>query len=460
MHINFYKRIEVYLLALIIINCFAFHTACANDDLIFAQRYIREHKRIAVEEMHRSKVPASIKLAQALLETDKGRSKLANEGNNHFGIKCKSYWTGETIQITDDAPDECFRRYPSVYHSYIDHSHFLQYHRNGHYSHLFDLNPHDYEAWAKGLRKAGYATNPRYANILIDLIHRYDLTRFDYMSVADIDIEIAQEEAIAANSKPIIVDGVLTYIPNPTPKPAPPATPVEPAAQPIAAVPMPAPATPTAVGPPTLSTQPTTIYPSSTGSTPTSTATSTSTAITNNTSIADNSGGVNSQPNRPLKPTTTNDVNTLAENNAEINGNAEEEKANARNNKQNIAEPIMLKEVYINGRKAVTSNKQLFASYISHNYNIPVGKLYQYNDARPGQKFKSHLPVFLENKKCKGEEFTHKVKADETMHDIAQQYGIKLKALYKRNRMKDGMQPQVNETISLKKKARKRPNIL
>src|SRR5690606_24643644 len=137
--------------------------------------YIRAHARLAVEEMHKYKIPASIKLSQGILETGGGQSRLAEIANNHFGIKCKSEkeWSGPTITHHDDLPNECFRKYENVQESYRDHSKFLA--ERPYYKSLFTLDMQDYKAWAHGLRKAGYATNPRYGNILIANIEKYKL---------------------------------------------------------------------------------------------------------------------------------------------------------------------------------------------------------------------------------------------------------------------------------------------
>lgn len=140
-------------------------------------QYVQKFAPYAVEEMEKYKIPASITLAQGLLETGGGQSRLAQEGKNHFGIKCKEDWTGKTMKHTDDAPNECFRVYEDPKQSYEDHSVFLATRK--YYTKLFDLNPKDYKAWAHGLKKAGYATNPRYAYILIDKIEKYKLYEFD-----------------------------------------------------------------------------------------------------------------------------------------------------------------------------------------------------------------------------------------------------------------------------------------
>lgn len=140
-------------------------------------QYIQKFAQYAVEEMEMYKIPASIKLAQGLLETGGGQSRLAQEGKNHFGIKCKENWTGKTMKHTDDAPNECFRVYEDPRESYRDHSLFLATRK--YYTPLFSLDGKDYKAWAYGLKKAGYATNPRYAEILISKIEKYRLYEFD-----------------------------------------------------------------------------------------------------------------------------------------------------------------------------------------------------------------------------------------------------------------------------------------
>lgn len=143
-------------------------TLVSAQERMTREEYIQKYKDLAVEHMEIYGIPASIKLAQALHESDNGNSRLARMANNHFGIKCKSSWTGETISHDDDAPGECFRKYGSVEESYLDHSEFLD--KSARYQDLFRLDPKDYKGWAYGLRKAGYATNPKYAEILIKII--------------------------------------------------------------------------------------------------------------------------------------------------------------------------------------------------------------------------------------------------------------------------------------------------
>jgi hypothetical protein len=138
--------------------------------------YIDRFKNTSIEEMNRYGIPASITLAQAILESGTGKSDLAKYANNHFGIKCTKDWKGKGYYKDDDAKDECFRVYNNPEESFKDHSQFLKRKR---YANLFELDKNDYEGWAKGLKDAGYATNPRYPQLLIGLIEKYNLNQYD-----------------------------------------------------------------------------------------------------------------------------------------------------------------------------------------------------------------------------------------------------------------------------------------
>ena len=141
------------------------------------ESYIKQYRDLAVEEMKKYRIPASITLAQGLLESGAGQSTLARKSNNHFGIKCGSDWRGKTVSHDDDARGECFRAYKHPQQSYEDHSKFLA--NRPRYASLFKLDITDYKGWARGLKKAGYATNPRYAEQLIGIIELYDLHKYD-----------------------------------------------------------------------------------------------------------------------------------------------------------------------------------------------------------------------------------------------------------------------------------------
>ncbi|MEM9528159.1 MAG: glucosaminidase domain-containing protein, partial [Bacteroidota bacterium] len=169
------------------------------------ERYIKRYKDIAIREMERSGVPASIKLAQGILESDSGKSRLASAANNHFGIKCGSQWKGEEYYKRDDDYDEngqliksCFRKYRNPDASYVAHSEFLRDpSKSFRYGFLFRLDPTDYRGWAEGLRRAGYATNPRYPELLINIIERYNLQQYDAPGAVDpVEVEAPTNELI------------------------------------------------------------------------------------------------------------------------------------------------------------------------------------------------------------------------------------------------------------------------
>jgi len=152
-----------------------------NAQRITPEEYIQTYKDIAMREMRDHKIPASITLAQGLLESGAGNSALAREAKNHFGIKCHKGWKGKTYYMDDDEENECFRKYRNAEDSFKDHSEFLC--TRSRYAALFDLRITDYKGWAKGLKAAGYATNPKYAQLLIDRIELYDLTKYDKIAL-------------------------------------------------------------------------------------------------------------------------------------------------------------------------------------------------------------------------------------------------------------------------------------
>ncbi len=178
----------------------------------FAQRqytreeYIQKYYPLAISEMERSGIPASIILAQGCWESQNGNSELAIDGNNHFGIKCKREWTGKRIYHDDDARQECFRKYARAEESYQDHSNFLM--NSTRYSFLFKLDPKDYASWARGLKQAGYATDPIYAERLIKIIEDYKLYEYDEYGdnrqMASLKQE-SQKPAAAANLRKLNV---------------------------------------------------------------------------------------------------------------------------------------------------------------------------------------------------------------------------------------------------------------
>jgi LysM repeat protein len=181
---------------------------------ITAEQYIEKYKNDAIIEMERYNIPASITLAQAMLESGNGNSELAIKANNHFGIKCHSSWKGETFIKDDDKKDECFRKYESVLDSYNDHSAFLASYSR--YAFLFKLDRTDYKAWAKGLKQAGYATNPKYDEILIRVIENYELYKFDskvnYVKTYKPDANKPEVKSASSAKRDILRMGIRKYI--------------------------------------------------------------------------------------------------------------------------------------------------------------------------------------------------------------------------------------------------------
>ena len=190
--------------------------------------YIDEFKAVAIEEMNAYGIPASITLAQGILESGSGNSDLAKYANNHFGIKCTSDWKGKNYFRDDDQRNDCFRVYKDARESFKDHSEFLKRKR---YSFLFQLDKNDYKSWAQGLKTAGYATNPKYPDLLIGVIEKYELYQYDQSEsekqkiaredrvFAEINENIPQEKTKFApvdtpppGAKPILADGTYTVV--------------------------------------------------------------------------------------------------------------------------------------------------------------------------------------------------------------------------------------------------------
>ena len=156
--------------------------ATSTEQKMTAKQYIEKYKNEAIAEMLNYNIPASITLAQGMLESGNGNSDLAVYANNHFGIKCHKEWSGPTFTKDDDKKNECFRKYSTVLDSYNDHSNFLN--SRSRYASLFELNRTDYMGWARGLKEAGYATDPKYAHRLVELIENYSLDQYDYPPAA------------------------------------------------------------------------------------------------------------------------------------------------------------------------------------------------------------------------------------------------------------------------------------
>lgn len=183
------KKTQLIVVAMVV----AVATPVGAQQALTRAQYIEKYAPMAVESQLLYGIPASITLAQGCLESGNGNSRLAREANNHFGIKCGGSWDGPSLAHDDDAPQECFRKYESVAESYVDHALFLS--ERERYRSLFDLDPKDYKGWARGLKAAGYATNPAYADLLIRIIEENNLQRFDNAMLADYVTPVVEQPA-------------------------------------------------------------------------------------------------------------------------------------------------------------------------------------------------------------------------------------------------------------------------
>ena len=177
---NIYKTILTSISVILVLT----GISQSPSNKITREEYIQMYKAIAIEEMNSFRIPASITLAQGILESANGNSSLAKKAKNHFGIKCHKGWNGKTYHMDDDAKDECFRKYSDPFESFKDHSIFLS--TRDRYAFLFSLEITDYKGWAHGLKKAGYATNPKYPQLLIKIIEDYNLSQYDDAKFKDL----------------------------------------------------------------------------------------------------------------------------------------------------------------------------------------------------------------------------------------------------------------------------------
>jgi LysM repeat protein len=297
------------------------------------EQYIEKYKLIAIQERFDYGVPAAITLAQGILESGVGNGRLAREANNHFGIKCHSDWTGKRIYKDDDAKDECFRVYDKAEDSYRDHSLFLA--KKSRYEFLFKYKITDYKAWAKGLKKAGYATNPKYPKLLIDLVERYDLVQYD---------KIGEKEY----EKMLVVAGVV-------------------AATPIA-----------------------------------------------------------KETEKPKKVVTETVV--VPE-------------------KPSIVDHSIL---YHNNIKSIIVHEGESISDIANIYDIYPSQLYKYNDMAKGTPLKVGMRLYLQPKHRKGNVKYHLVREGESLWQISQQHGIKMKWIKKRNHITKAADFKVGQKLYLR----------
>jgi hypothetical protein len=302
-------------------------------------QYISTYREMAISEMQRTGVPASIKLAQGIHETMAGTSELVKKSNNHFGIKCKSSWTGESVSHDDDLRGECFRKYEDPADSYKDHSDFLK--GGSRYAFLFELDPLDYEKWAYGLKRAGYATNPKYPLIIIKLIENYHLQDFTLVAMGKME---PGEITLAS-----VLSGKTT---------------VRAEATPVTAV-------------------------------------------------------VQEMQSESVEEETTYPPG----------------------------------EFKINETRVIYARKGTPFLAIAQQHHIALARIFEFNDLAEAESLDRSQLIYLQRKRRTGQNEFHKVKAGESLHDIAREEAIRLDALLEYNFLNPLSRPAVGEQLYLHKKA-------
>ena len=324
-------------LLLSILSLFIAAILVAQDEVTIRE-YISKYKDIAIAEMQRTGIPASIKLAQGIHETSAGTSVLVQKSNNHFGLKCKTEWTGMTVKHTDDAPNECFRKYSNSADSYKDQSDYLK--NQPRYASLFQLDPTDYKGWATGLKRAGYATNPKYAPVLIKLIEEYGLQDYTLIALGKLkESDLANKISI---TDPIVVQ------PGPAEE-----------------IVMP-------------------------------------------------------EPVKPLYP---------------------------------------VGEFKINETKVVYITKGTSYLSIAQQYNIPLARIFEFNDMKETEAADKDRLIYLMRKRKTGNNEFHVVKPGETLHDIAQEEAIRIESLLEYNYLSYNHKPAIGEKLNLLTKAAAQPKL-
>lgn len=364
--------------------------ACTAQNEAVIRAYIDTYKDIAIAEMQRTGVPASIKLAQGIHETTAGTSPLVLKSNNHFGIKCKSDWKGESVSHTDDAPNECFRKYGSSMDSYRDHSNFLK--NSQRYSSLFKLDPMDYKNWAYGLKNAGYATNPRYPQVIIKLVEEYHLQDYSLIAMGKMD---AGSEYWASNTTGKTNDQATT---------------------------------------------------SKAGS----------------MFLEDISIKASANEKKELVKTDNIDAKDIKKD------YMPDYTVQKVRESQSVAvakeEP---KPVYPSGDFKINDTRVIYAKKgtsflsIAEQYNIPLARLFEFNDDRkPAEQLEADQLVYLQRKRRTGSNEYHVVKPGETLADIAQVEALRLEALMEYNHLNKNSKPATGEQLYLRSKAPAAPRLV
>jgi|694.fasta_scaffold15394_6 LysM repeat protein len=437
-------------LTYLVIICLAPLALLSQNNTTIA--YIEQYKDIAIQEMKRTGIPASITLAQAILESSSGESVLAKKSNNHFGIKCKLDWKGETVFHDDDTKQECFRAYPNVNSSFKDHSDFLKNRPN--YAPLFQLDPVDDSAWAYGLKKAGYATASDYPKKLLKVIDDYELSQYNFPELL---------EEVEAFSTDDTFEVIATPVAKPLAEKADTLIVVKDtsgvAAKPIVF----------AFSNPTD----TLVKVDSVKSDTLNVLTNTNKPLITDTlalKVTDTLATVASAPiyvnkingiipNDTLTVFAPKKINSLEINSAPTLSKPAESANNNDTSSKAIASIVLVKPIYnypkekfrVNQVPAVWANAGTSLLSIASAYNVSLFKLFEYNHLKETDLLEADQLIFIAPKKKEGNKTIHIVKEGETLYAICQSEGIQLKYLLAYNNLQNGASINTGTSLLLVK---------
>jgi hypothetical protein len=374
--------------------------------------YIDQYKDIAIKEMKRTGIPASITLAQGIVESNSGESNLALNFNNHFGIKCKTDWKGETTYQDDDSKQECFRAYPNANASFIDHSNFIKTRPN--YAPLFQLDPVDDSAWAIGLKKAGYATANDYANKLMKVIDDYELSQFNFPELND-ENDTASSETTEVIEKPIIAPKTIVAKNTTIDK-------KETSANLVSEVPK-------EVSIAIVEKKDTAIAVKKDSTIQIKVVKDSASNYINQASLPINKiKGIESSKNNAT--VTEIKMNSIGKDTAIVKKTITPVKDTIAKKPTSIYpdKPFKINQVAVIWAKAGTSLLQ-----IATEHNISLYKVFVFNDLKETDLLAQDQLLFLANKKAEGDKSFHLVINGESLYDISQKEGIQLKKLKEYN---------------------------
>ena len=374
--------------------------------------YIDQYKDIAIKEMKRTGIPASITLAQGIVESNSGESNLALNFNNHFGIKCKTDWKGETTYQDDDSKQECFRAYPNANASFIDHSNFIKTRPN--YAPLFQLDPVDDSAWAIGLKKAGYATASDYANKLMKVIDDYELSQFNFPELND-ENDTASSETTDVIEKPIIAPKTIVAKNTTIDKKETSANLVSEAPKEVSIA--------------IVEKKDTAIAVKKDSTIEVKAVKDTASNYINQASLPiNNIKGIESSKNNAT--VTEIKMNSIGKDTAIVKKPITPVKDTIAKKPTSIYpdKPFKINQVAVIWAKAGTSLLQ-----IATEHNISLYKVFVFNDLKETDLLAQDQLLFLANKKAEGDKSFHLVVNGESLYDISQKEGIQLKKLKEYN---------------------------